>query len=92
MDWLNFYVVNKHRVKLFRLASHMGGGGGGGGYLHDFPFLLSSGMKYNCDQFGILPESLFVDIMQILQVDGYKRPGLDALCEEIIQKENRIQH
>ena len=27
--------------------------------------------------------------MQILQDDGYKRPGLDALCEELNIKRNR---
>ena len=54
-----------------------------GGYLHDFPILLVSCMKQNCDKFGILTECMFVGSMQILQDDGYKRPGIDALCEEL---------
>ena len=54
-----------------------------GGYLHDFPILLASCMKHNCDNFGILAECMFVDSMQILQNGGYKRPGLDVLCEEL---------
>ena len=54
-----------------------------GGYLHDFPILRASCMKHNCDKFGILTECMFMDSMQILQDDGYKRPGLDALCEEL---------
>ena len=29
---------------------------------------------------------MFVNSMQILQDDGYKRPCLDALCEELIIK------
>ena len=53
------------------------------GYLHDFPIQLASCMKYDCDKFGILPECMFVDSMQILQDDGYKRTGLDVLCEEL---------
>ena len=52
-----------------------------GGYLHDFPILLASCMKHNWDGFGILTECMFVDSMQVLQDDGYKRPCLDALCE-----------
>ena len=35
---------------------------------------------------------MFVDTIQILQDDGYNRPGLDALCGEFNIKENRIQH
>ena len=54
-----------------------------GGYLHDFPIMLASCMKHNWDRFGILTECMFVDSMQILQNDGYKRPGLDALCEDL---------
>ena len=54
-----------------------------GGYLHDFPILLASCMKHNCDKFGILAKCMFLDSMQILQGDGYKRPGLDVLCEEL---------
>ena len=46
-------------------------------------------MKHNCDTFGILAECMFVDSMQILQNGGYKRPGLDALCEELNIKRNR---
>ena len=29
-----------------------------GGYLHDFPILLTSCMKYNCDKFRILPQCM----------------------------------
>ena len=54
-----------------------------GGYSRDFPILLASSMKHNCDKFGILTECMFVDSLQILHGDGYKRPGLDALCEEL---------
>ena len=54
-----------------------------GGYLHDFPILLASCMKHNCDTSGILTECMFVESTQILQGDGYKRPGLDVLCEEL---------
>ena len=54
-----------------------------GGYSHDFPILLVSCMKHNCDKFGILTEDMFVDSMQALQDDGYKRPGLNALCEQL---------
>ena len=54
-----------------------------GGYLHDFPILLASCMKHHCDKFGILTECMSVDSMQILQDGDYKRPGLDALCEEL---------
>ena len=32
---------------------------------------------------------MFLNTMQILQDDGYKRPGLDALCEELNIKKNR---
>ena len=46
-------------------------------------------MKHNCDKFGILTECMFVDSMQILQDDGYKRAGLDARCEELNIKRNR---
>ena len=50
-----------------------------GGYSHDFPILLASCMKHSWDKFGILAECMFVDSMQVLQDDGYKIPGLDAL-------------
>ena len=59
-----------------------------GGYLHDFPILLASCMKHNCDKFGILIQCMFVDSMLVLQNGGYKRPGLDALCEELNIKRN----
>ena len=54
-----------------------------GGYSHDFLILLASCMKHNWDKFGILTECMFVDSIQVLQDDGYKRPGLDALCKEL---------
>ena len=59
-----------------------------GGYLHDFPILLASCMKHNCDEFGMLMECMFVDSMEILQAYGYQRPGLDALCAELNIKRN----
>ena len=40
-------------------------------------------MKHNYGKFEILTECMFVDSMQLLQDDGYRRPGLDALCEEL---------
>ena len=40
-------------------------------------------MKHNWDSFGIFTECMFVYSMQLLQDDGYKRPALDALCEEL---------
>ena len=60
-----------------------------GGYLPDFPILLASCMKHNCDKFGILTECMFVDSMKILHDDGYKRLSL-ALCEEL--HINRCSH
>ena len=54
-----------------------------GGYSHDFPILLASCVKHKWEKFGILTECMFVDSMQVLQDDGYKRRGLDALCKEL---------
>ena len=36
-----------------------------GGYLHDFPILLTSCMKYNFHDFGILTECMFADSMEM---------------------------
>ena len=47
-----------------------------GGYSLDSPILFASCMKHNCDKFGILTECVFVDSMQAIQDDGYKRPGV----------------
>ena len=52
-----------------------------GGYAHDFPILLASCMKHNYD-YTVLAELMYVDSMQNLKHAGYRRPGLDALCEE----------
>ena len=69
-DWLNFSIVQTLSI----IIAHD---------LHDFPILLASCMKHNCNKFGILAKCMFVDSMQILQDDGYKRPGRDALYEEL---------
>ena len=53
------------------------------GYVHDFPILLASCMKHNYSDFAVLAELVCVDIMQNLKDVGYRRPGLDALCEEL---------
>ena len=44
-----------------------------GVYLQDFPILLASCMKHNCES-GILTECMFMDSMQFLQDGGYKKP------------------
>ena len=54
-----------------------------GGYVHDCPILLASCMKHNYSDFAVLAELLYVDSMQNLKDAGYRRPGLDALCEEL---------
>ena len=59
-----------------------------GGYLHDFPILLTSCMKYNFHDFRILTECMFTDSMEILQHGGCRRPGLDTLCQELDIKRN----
>ena len=54
-----------------------------GGYSHDFPILLANCMKHDYDfHLTALAESMYVDNMRVLQNRGYKRPGLDALCNE----------
>ena len=63
-----------------------------GGYLHDFPILLASCMKHNCDKFGILTECMFVDSMKILHDDGYKRPSLDSRFTFSIRRCLYIEH
>ena len=40
-------------------------------------------MKYNFNEFGILKDCLFIDSVHILKDDGYQRPGLDTLCQEL---------
>ena len=52
-----------------------------GGYVHDFPILLASCIKDNYSDFAVLAELVYVDSMQNLKDAGYRRPGLDALCE-----------
>ena len=54
-----------------------------GGYVYDFPILLASCMKHNYSDFAVLAELVYVDSMQNLADAGYKRPGLDAICEEL---------
>ena len=54
-----------------------------GGYVHDFPILLASCMKHNYNDYTVLAELMYVDSMQNLKDAGYRRPGLDALCEEL---------
>ena len=54
-----------------------------GSYAHDFPILLASCMKHNYNDFAVPAELVYVDSMQNLKDAGYKRPGLDALCEEL---------
>ena len=53
-----------------------------GGYLHDFPILLANCMKHNVD-YTPLAMYTFVDSMQLLQDEGYTKPGLDALCQHL---------
>ena len=45
-------------------------------------------MKYNFNDFGILKDCLFIDSVHILKDDGYQRPALDALCQELNIKRN----
>ena len=54
-----------------------------GGYVHGFPILLASCMKHIYNDFAVLAELMQVDNMQNLKDDGYRRPGLDALCAEL---------
>ena len=61
-----------------------------GGYGHDFPILLASCMKHTYSDIAVLSELLYVDSMQNLKDAGYRRPGLDALCEEL--KVERMAH
>ena len=59
-----------------------------GGYLHDFPILLANCMKYNFEDFGILKDCLFIDSVHIFKDDGYQRPGLDTIGQELSIKRN----
>ena len=45
--------------------------------------LLASYMKHNYSDFAVLAELVYVDSMHNLKDAGYRRPGLDALCEEL---------
>ena len=40
-------------------------------------------MKHNYSDFAVLEELVYVDSMQNLKDAGYRRPGLDALCEKL---------
>ena len=40
-------------------------------------------MKHNYNDFAVLAELVYVDSMQNLKDAGYRRPGPDALCEEL---------
>ena len=58
-----------------------------GGGSHDFPILLANCMKYDYDfHLTALAECMFVDSMRVLQNRGYKRPGLNALCNDLNMK------
>ena len=59
-----------------------------GDYLHDFPILFANCMKYNFNDLGILKYCLFIDRVHILKDDGYQKPGLDTLCQELHIKRN----
>ena len=39
-------------------------------------------MKHNYSDFAVVAELVYVDSMQNLKDAGYRRPGLEALCEE----------
>ena len=39
-------------------------------------------MKHNYIDVEVLAELVYVDSMQNLKDAGYRRPGVDALCEE----------
>ena len=38
-------------------------------------------MKHNFNDFGILKDCLFIDNVHIFENEGYRRPGLDTLCQ-----------
>ena len=40
-------------------------------------------MKHNNSDFAVLAELVYVDSMQNLKDAGYRRPGLDAPCEDL---------
>ena len=52
------------------------------GLLFDFPILLTNCMKHKIQDFGFLRQFLFADSLQIMNENGYKRPGLDSLCQK----------
>ena len=58
-----------------------------GGYLHAFPILPANCIKRNYD-WTPLAGCMFVDSMRILQNNGYKRPGVDALYQDLNIKRN----
>ena len=51
--------------------------------MHDFSILLAIYMKHNYSDFAVLAELVCVDSMQNRKDAGYRRPGLDALREEL---------
>ena len=60
-----------------------------GGYSHDFPIFLANCMKHDYDfDLTALAEYMYIDSMQVLQNRGYKRPVLDALCNDLNMKGN----
>ena len=61
-----------------------------GRYEHDFPILLASCMKHTYSDLAVLSELVYVNSMQNLKDAGYRRPGLDALCEDL--KIERMGH
>ena len=62
-----------------------------GGYSHYFP-ILANCMKHNYDfHLTALAECMYVNSMQVLQNRGYKRPGLDVLCNNLNMKRNTFE-
>ena len=59
------------------------------GYSHDFLILLANCMKDDCAfHLTALAECMYIDSMQVLKNRGYKRPGLDALYNDLNMKRN----
>ena len=54
-----------------------------GGYHHDFPILFANCHKYCFQDFNVFHQCTFVDSVQLLQDLGYKKPGLNAMCNEL---------
>ena len=74
VEFIRCEQTNKHTPPI--IIAH-------GGYAHDFPILLASCMKHNYNDYTVLAELVYVDNMQNLKDDGFRRPGLDALCADL---------